>query len=154
MKKVDFNALKVFSIFFGLNLLIVILSLQTTPWAKDLFSTVCHQDPLRSFTNQAGLSLAVCSRCLGFYLALCCNWLLVSFVFMKLRKIEVLYMFLFCWALNILDVLFNQLGFWQNTLESRFFGGILLAFPIAFLFSDELAVLKPFNSKSPIYERQ
>jgi uncharacterized membrane protein len=131
---------------FLLSLLILVLALQTAPWAKSLFSGVCHQDPLRSFSSEAGMPMAVCSRCLGFYVALCCNWLLVSFVFVQLNKKEMLYLFALCWAINLLDVLFNSLAIWQNTLESRFFAGLLIAFPIAFLFKNELPQLTLFKS--------
>jgi uncharacterized membrane protein len=105
------------------------------PWAHSLFTTLCHQDPYRSFiVTDSGLTMAVCSRCFGFYTMLFGNWALILLVKPRYSKKTVLVFLSISLFLNILDVFLNAIGFWVNTLESRFFGGLLLALPIALLF--------------------
>lgn len=107
----------------------------SSPWAHSLFSSVCHQDPLRSFLiKETGLTMAVCSRCFGFYAMLFGNWLLLLIVRPNYSKKMLILLLSISLFLNFLDVFFNAIGLWTNTLESRFFGGLLLALPIALFF--------------------
>ena len=116
------------------------------PWAHSLFSGVCHQDPLRSFVvTETGLTMAVCSRCFGFYAMLFGNWLLLLAVRPRYSKKTVLGFLTIALFLNILDVFLNSIGIWTNTLESRFFGGLLLALPIALFFEANFQKKVPAN---------
>lgn len=123
--------------------LIFWLAMQPYGWTQSMFSSVCHQDPLRSFkATDSSLRMSVCSRCFGFYTMLFGNWLLLLVVRPAFSKKMTIGFLGICLFLNILDVFLNSLGVWTNTLESRFFGGMLLALPIALFFESNFATKK------------
>jgi uncharacterized membrane protein len=103
------------------------------------FSTVCHQDPGRSFTL-FGHALAVCHRCSGIYLGLLMVSLLpfeLSFVVHApgLRKIWIA----IATAPMLLDVFLPFVGIWTNTPASRFGAGFVFGAMLASLLAPALA---------------
>lgn len=70
------------------------------------------------------------------------NWLLLLIVRPRFSKKMAIGFLGICLFLNILDVFLNALGIWANSLESRFFGGMLLALPIALFFESNFATKK------------
>ena len=91
----------------------------------DLFSSICHQLPERSFAWM-GHPLAVCQRCLGLYLGF---WLgliflplLRSFRRLLLQNPRSLLLFLLPLGIDLLS---------DNTAISRLITGVIGSFPIA-----------------------
>lgn len=130
----------------GLSFAVLIAAFQTDTWARMLFATQCHQDPLRSFWVDE-LPMAVCARCLGFYSLLAVNWLLFFLARPSFTFTQKVFITLVALFLNLLDYLLNAFGWWTNTLESRFFAGMLLAFPIALFLTESLLKPKTLTSE-------
>lgn len=112
-------------------------------WQHRLFADFCHQDPTRSLWLN-GQPMAVCSRCFGIYSLFGAGWIflpLLSLVVkspVKRGKVFVLAAI----ALNLLDIVGNYLGFWQNTPYSRLALGGLLGISAVMLFVNEFISLK------------
>ncbi len=96
-------------------------------WQHQIFSSLCHQIPDRSFWIN-GQPMAVCSRCFGIYAGLACIWALIPLIpysndssdtYLKMMLAAMV-------AINVIDVLANLLGIWQNTLLLRMIFGVLL----------------------------
>lgn len=96
-------------------------------WQHKLFGGLCHQDPQRSFTL-SGTPMAVCSRCIGIYSSFSLGWLLVPLTgnFLEQIKEYLIPIVVFVILINLVDLGGNILGFWQNTLTSRYIFGVLL----------------------------
>ena len=96
-------------------------------WQHKLFAGLCHQDPQRSFMLN-GTPMAVCSRCIGIYSSFALAWLIFPMSGSFLRKIDSYLMVILAGAIfiNLMDISGNILGFWQNTLTSRYIFGVLL----------------------------
>ena len=96
-------------------------------WQHKLFRGLCHQDPQRSFSLN-GTPMAVCSRCIGIYSSFAIGWLLFPVTGNLLKKINkyLLPMLMFAIMINLIDIGGNILGFWQNTLTSRYIFGVVL----------------------------
>jgi len=112
-------------------------------WQHRLFQKLCHQDPARSF-RIAGTPMAVCSRCFGIYASFATAWFampLLGFFADKTRSARML--LIAAVALNVLDAIGNLLGFWQNTLESRFILGMLIGVSAVLLLSGSFITIKP-----------
>ncbi|MGD8426530.1 MAG: DUF2085 domain-containing protein [Balneolaceae bacterium] len=114
---------------------------QDTPWQFQwqhrLFADFCHQDPSRSFWID-GQPMAVCSRCLGIYTGFALCWILLpSLSLFKTENKTVKKLVLGIVLLNLVDVIGNMLGFWQNTLVSRLSLGWLMGWTAGLLFTGD-----------------
>lgn len=96
-------------------------------WQHKLFRGLCHQNPQRSFILN-GTPMAVCSRCIGIYSSFALVWLTVPMTGNFLKKINSYLLLILACAIfiNLMDISGNILGFWQNTLTSRYILGALL----------------------------
>ena len=103
-----------------------------------VFDYLCHQDPERSYYID-GTQMAVCSRCFGIYLSLILGVIamLPLSIIGKRLKILVKPAFFSALLLNFVDVFANFVGFWVNSLLSRFLLGALIGLATAFLLSNE-----------------
>lgn len=103
-------------------------------WEYDVFRMLCHQDPARSYSLD-GVTMAVCSRCIGIYGAFALGVLLMplSARFFSVRNSITKKILLSILLLNFADVLINAIGIWTNTLHSRLLLGILLGYSAALL---------------------
>lgn len=101
-------------------------------WQHRAFAMLCHQDPARSFWFN-GSPMAVCTRCYGIYASLPLAWLLIPFAGRLIERINVWAgtMLLAAVGLNILDLLGNLLGFWENTPASRTLLGVAVGISVA-----------------------
>lgn len=98
-----------------------------TQWQHHLFEGLCHQNPDRSFWI-GGTPMAVCSRCIGIYSSFFLTWIGFPW-FTDVLQILNRYIKEFLIViilLNVADIAGNLLGFWTNTLTSRFFMGSLV----------------------------
>lgn len=112
-------------------------------WQHHLFSNFCHQDPARSLWL-SDQPMAVCSRCFGIYLFFGAGWFLLpvfSILGSKLVKRQKTIILVVITA-NMLDIVGNFLGFWQNTLYSRLALGGLLGLSAVMLFANEFRSMK------------
>lgn len=87
---------------------------------REFFAYVCHQEPARSFWL-AGAPLAVCARCLGFYLGAA-----LGAGFIRASRPRLLQGVAITLALNALDVALEFAGLYSNFLALRFVLGALL----------------------------
>lgn len=115
-------------------------------WTGQLFQSVCHQNPDRSFSFM-GAPMAVNSRCFGVFSGLFIGWVFIP-LFSRLQdaknwKIRLL---LFAVALQIIDYSGNLFEIWTNTNISRVvFGGTLglcVSIAISTLFKSSLKTKK------------
>lgn len=107
-------------------------------WQHQAFARLCHQLADRSLWI-GGQPMAVCSRCFGIYGGFAFGWMalplagLWSIDFFRPRSLK---QTLFAMALiNLIDIVGNYAGFWENTLTSRLVLGGLLGIAAAVLFS-------------------
>ncbi|MCW9708597.1 DUF2085 domain-containing protein [Fodinibius salsisoli] len=103
-------------------------------WQHQALSYVCHQLPDRSFwlNNQP---MAVCSRCLGIYGGFLSGWLLLPLIdYFKNRPQPAKRAAIGAVLVNLADIIGNLVGFWENTLLSRFMLGSLAGLSVALLF--------------------
>ncbi|HKK47148.1 MAG TPA: DUF2085 domain-containing protein [Balneolaceae bacterium] len=131
----------------GLLIFIIITALggglfgQTAPfymqWQHKLFAGLCHQSPARSFWIN-GQPMAVCSRCLGIYSGFALSWfLLPALSLFSLENTSVRNVVFMMVLLNVIDVVGNVLGFWQNTLVSRLVLGWLMGWTAGLFFTGD-----------------
>lgn len=108
-------------------------------WQHKAFRGLCHQDPQRSYWI-AGTPMAVCSRCFGIYAGFFAAWLALPLIGSRFHQIEsyLKKILLGAVGINIMDVLLNFLGLWQNSLDSRLLAGMLLGLSVAFVIGFEL----------------
>ena len=107
-------------------------------WQHMFFEKLCHQNPHRSY-SVAGVSMAVCSRCLGIYMVFTVGLLfapLYEYVFTVRKKCR-LYLVILTIGVNAIDIAGNAMGLWVNTLESRLILGSLFGLSIAILITNE-----------------
>jgi uncharacterized membrane protein len=93
--------------------------------SREAFSGICHQFSWRSF-GHGEHHMAVCSRCFGIYsgfFAVSLAGLLLLLISARPHRNLALLLLAGSIALNGFDVLGNALGWWTNTLFSRFFMG-------------------------------
>lgn len=109
-----------------------------TQWQHLAFMKLCHQMPGRSFWIN-DQPMAVCSRCLGIYTSFAFGWILLPLASLGRlsEKVPVKKIALFAVLINFFDIIGNVLGFWENTLISRFVFGFLLGCSAAFIFSGD-----------------
>ena len=107
-------------------------------WQHMFFEKLCHQNPHRSY-SVAGVSMAVCSRCLGIYTSFAFGLVTAPCVFSIISLSNTIRIRLVLGAIliNAIDIFGNVAGFWHNTLESRFILGFLFGFSIAMLITNE-----------------
>lgn len=93
-------------------------------WQHQAFQQLCHQLPSRSFWI-GGQPMAVCSRCFGIYASFALSWIFMPLIGYQLdiNIKENAILLAVTIILNAVDVMGNFLGFWENTLFSRFFFG-------------------------------
>lgn len=113
-----------------------------TEWQHRAFRTLCHQDPARSFYLN-GRPMAVCTRCYGIYTAFALFWLAIPMLGPLVRKARTHLKPLLVGALllNLADVVGNVLGFWENTLVSRFALGALMGMTAVLLLAGDFITL-------------
>src|SRR5699024_6976143 len=120
-------------------------------WQHKLFAGFCHQQPSRSFWI-GGQPMAVCSRCFGIYSGFALAWISIPFVTKALRRFQYLPKVLFVTLLlNFVDIVGNVLGFWQNTVLSRFITGLLLGIAAAWLLGRAFVKQYQLNQSKNIY---
>ncbi len=92
---------------------------------REAFRDLCHQFSFRSFSGD-GSHMAVCARCFGIYSGFFASaaggllvWKRITLTLRTSLLLTALAVFI-----NIADVGGNLLGFWTNTLGSRFFAGL------------------------------
>lgn len=107
-------------------------------WQHQVFDVLCHQDPIRSYLIH-GETMAVCSRCLGIYGSFAVIMFLMPLIgrFFTVINHLILKLIIATIVLNLVDVLFNALGIWTNTLHSRFLLGALFGGALAFFLTNE-----------------
>ncbi|MEQ9310061.1 MAG: DUF2085 domain-containing protein [Balneolaceae bacterium] len=107
-------------------------------WQHQIFDILCHQDVNRSYTIH-GEAMAICSRCLGIYGSFAAGILLMPLIsrFFTVINHLILKLILVTIVLNLVDVFFNALGIWTNTLHSRFLLGALFGGALAFYLTNE-----------------
>lgn len=115
-------------------------------WPYRLFEAFCHQDPARSFAID-GEPMAVCSRCFGIYSCFAAGWFLLPLISRAgVSGNHLLYAAKTAAGvavlLNVVDILGNFTGFWQNTLYSRWAFGGFLGLSVVILFANEFTSLK------------
>lgn len=103
-------------------------------WQHKAFAGLCHQDPQRSFWLN-GSPMAVCTRCLGIYSGFTFLWILFPLHAdiagaIKGNGKKILTGII---LLNIIDIGGSNLGFWENTLSSRYLMGVLIGMFAAFI---------------------
>lgn len=105
-------------------------------WQHKSFQMLCHQDPSRSFWIN-GKPMAVCSRCYGIYAGLAGSWLMFPFLkdFYTVNRSFSKPLLPVVVVLNIVDVVGNLIGLWENTLLTRFSMGLLVGMGITFFLS-------------------
>ncbi len=101
-------------------------------WQHKAFAGLCHQDAQRSFWI-GGIPMAVCSRCLGIYSSFAALWILFPLYTEPIGTIKGNRKKILTGVvlLNMADVVGNGLGFWENTLLSRFLMGSLIGMSAA-----------------------
>ena len=107
-------------------------------WQHEAFRVLCHQDPARSFWVN-GVPMAVCSRCFGIYSGFALFWLGVPLAG-KLGSRDLFqgkWVLITAFGLNLVDVIANMLGFWQNSLVSRFLLGSTVGLAAVLFLSSE-----------------
>lgn len=111
----------------------------TEHWQHLAFDKLCHQDPQRSFFI-SGVPMAVCSRCIGIYSAFAAAWLLVPAAGRLIKQSRTFYKNLLIAVLliNFIDVMADNLGFWQTTLTFRYLMGTLIGAAVAWIIGGEL----------------
>jgi len=114
------------------------MEIHESRWQHMFFEKLCHQNPHRSY-SLAGVSMAVCSRCLGIYTIFAVGLLLAPlyehiFTIQKKRR---LYLVMLTVGVNAIDIAGNAMGLWANTLESRLILGSLFGLSIAMLITNE-----------------
>lgn len=117
--------------------------LWTEHWQHQAFDKLCHQDPQRSFFI-SGMPMAVCSRCIGIYSIFAGVWLLVPIAGRMIKQSRTFYKYLLIAVLiiNFIDVAADNIGFWHNTLASRYLMGALIGSVIAGMLGSELLKTK------------
>lgn len=106
-------------------------------WQHQAMRNLCHQLPNRSFWVN-GQPMAVCARCFGIYTSLLFFWLISPLIgYVKSNGSTNGWLLLVLAAsLNLIDVAGDFMGFWPNTLYSRYLLGLLLAASVVYLLSD------------------
>lgn len=92
-------------------------------FSKQLFSTVCHQDPLRSFQCNNSY-LFVCARCFGIYIGALISSAALIFSFRRVFKLKISY--LMAAAIPMLfDVVLLTLNVYSYSFIISFVTGLL-----------------------------
>lgn len=114
------------------------MDVRESSWQHMFFEKLCHQNPHRSY-GVAGVSMAVCSRCLGIYTTFTVGLLLAPLYeyVCTIRKKRRLYLVILTIGVNAIDIAGNAMGLWVNTLESRLILGSLFGLSIAILITNE-----------------
>jgi uncharacterized membrane protein len=111
-------------------------------WQHQAFADLCHQMPERSFWL-GGQPMAVCSRCLGIYSGFLAGWILLPLAvfFNRVQAKSVKKILSVIVIINLVDILGNLFGLWQNTLVSRFILGGLATSSAAWLFTGSFFIV-------------
>lgn len=102
--------------------------------SKSMFRTVCHQFEWRSWQID-GIQMAVCTRCFGIYSGAFMATVILPFVnagFINDFNRTLFGASVFI-LLNVTDFAGNLLGFWSNTLYSRYLLGLLAGIGVAWI---------------------
>tara|TARA_R110000868_G_scaffold411500_1_gene704770 strand:- start:2805 stop:3290 length:486 start_codon:yes stop_codon:yes gene_type:complete len=107
-------------------------------WQHKVFNLLCHQDPYRSFAIN-GEPMAICARCLGIYGSFAFVVLLMQLIgrFLTVINRLVVKLIMITIVLNLVDVFFNGIGIWTNTLHSRFLLGAFFGGSLALILTNE-----------------
>lgn len=107
-------------------------------WQHKAFRTLCHQIPERSYTLN-GTPMAVCSRCFGLYASFAFGWLTFPLAGRWVRAIKPWSkkLLLGVVLINMIDIIGNVLGFWENTLASRLWMGAIVGIAAALILGHE-----------------
>lgn len=107
-------------------------------WQYIFFEKLCHQDPNRSYSI-AGLSMAVCSRCLGIYAAFLVGMIALPVIarFLSIRRKVSISFVALAIGINAIDIAGNFADLWINTLESRLILGSVFGLSVAILLTGE-----------------
>ena len=110
-------------------------------WQHQLFDQLCHQIPERSFVLNSQ-PMAVCSRCIGIYGGFAIGWMMLplGMISTKANRFYAKRVALAVLLINLVDIVGNMLGFWQNTLVSRLMLGSLMGLSAAFIFSGDFFI--------------
>jgi uncharacterized membrane protein len=121
-------------------------------WQHKAFNGLCHQDPQRSFWLN-GTPMAVCSRCFGIYSGFLATWILFPILSDLLKLINGYKRWLLAGVLviNIIDVIGNFIGLWQNTQLSRFGMGSLIGLTAVLIIGYEFLKTTQLNMKGIYY---
>lgn len=121
-------------------------------WQHKAFRGLCHQDPERSFWLN-GTPMAVCSRCFGIYAGFFASWMLFPMASRGLQRINGYKRWLLVGIvlLNLIDIIGNFVGLWQNTLASRFLMGALIGVTVVLILGYEFIGTKQLNIKGIHY---
>ena len=112
-------------------------------WQHKAFRMLCHQDPSRSF-QVSGVPMAVCSRCYGIYASFAIFWIAIPFLGSLIKRVsaDARNVLVAVILLNGIDIFGNMIGFWQNTLFSRFLLGSAVGVTAVFLVADDFINIK------------
>lgn len=121
-------------------------------WQHKAFNGLCHQDPQRSFWLN-GTPMAVCSRCFGIYSGFLATWILfpIAFALPQYFNGYKSWLLAIVIGINILDVIGNLIGLWQNTLFSRFGMGALIGISAVLIIGYEFLGKTQLNIKGIYY---
>jgi len=108
------------------------------------YKPVCHQMPERSFWLD-GFTLAVCVRCISFYL----GGLFVTFIYLFKDKIHVWKLSNYCLlvAPAVLDFFWEKFNLYTNIAGIRFLTGLLLGIALFHLLLVSLTTTSPARTK-------
>jgi uncharacterized membrane protein len=80
------------------------------PFLKMMYSTVCHQNTLKSFSCN-NTTLLVCARCTGIYLGVLVTSFVILFT-LRVLRIKTIYLLLFSFPM-LADVILYSIGFYH-----------------------------------------
>ncbi len=113
------------SLFFGFAGWVIFLAVDGNRWVGLFFSNLCHQKEERCY-QIAGVPMMVCVRCLWIYLGLAMgHWV---FNYWRIGMGIAKRLLVVAMILVLLDVIVEQLGFYENWFVSRGISGFLLGF--------------------------
>jgi uncharacterized membrane protein len=102
-------------------------------WQKQVFSSLCHQQPMRSLYI-GEVPMAVCSRCFGIYASFFAGLLVLPILPQSWwRSRYIIFLLIGAIILNITDMIAYASGGWANTNSTRLVTGGLIGISVALL---------------------
>lgn len=107
-------------------------------WQHQAFMYLCHQIPERSFWLNSQ-PMAVCSRCFGIYAGFTLGWVVLPLrsTWQWMSRIPFKKVALAALLINLVDVMGNVFGLWENMLVSRLVLGSLMGSSAALIFTED-----------------